>query len=137
MPPNTPSTATRQSDWYLELAGYTGTWATAGAPTFTGTSTKVADGGAPEETLTGEGSWSDMTVGRPFKRDRDFATLRQLKRDYGKAVTATLYCKSPDGVIADKLTIIGRIGGLMGPSADRQSSQPASIEFTLNVDDVI
>lgn len=137
MPATTPSTATRQSDWYAEIAGYTGTWAVVGAPSFTGTATKVADGGGPQESLPDEGTWADMTLSRPFKRDRDFITLRQLKADYSKAVTVTYFCKSPDGVIADKLTIIGRIGGFSGASGDRQSSQPASLEVTVNVDDVV
>lgn len=137
MPPSTPSTATRQSDWYAEVEGFTGTWATSGAPSFTGTATKVADGGGPQESLPDEGSWSDISLGRPFKRDRDFAAFRQLKREYGKAVTVTIFCKAPDGVIADKLTVLGRIGGFTGASGDRQSSSPASLEFTLNVDDVI
>lgn len=137
MPPTTPSTGTRQQDWYAELEGFPGTWATTGAPSQRGTSTKVADGGAPEETLPGDPTWDQMTLGRNARRGRAMADCAKAKADYGMAKTATVYCKGPDGVIAESFTVVGRIAGHTGPSGDRSSTTNADVSITLDVDDVL
>ena len=132
-----PNTATRQSDWYYEISGFTGTWATGSAPTLAGQSTPVADGGGPKEKLPDDPTWNDMTFSRPYRRGRDGATMAQAKARYGQQVTVTGYCKTPDGVISETVTIIGTIGGLTGAAGDRMSGQPATAEIPVNVDDVI
>lgn len=131
------STATRQSDWYYEISGFTGTWASGSAASLKGQDTKVADGGGPEESLPGDPSWDAQTFSRPFKRDRDFLTLRDAKERYGEEVTITGFCKTKDGVVGDTITILGKISGLTGPSGDRMSSSPANLELSVTVDDVI
>lgn len=127
------STATKQSDWYVEVEGLDGTWAVAGAPTKSGTSQKVADGGAPEETLIGDPTWNDIDLSRPWRRGRDKATYRRIDQMYGDDVIATWFCKGPDGVIAETLTYLCTVGGMTGPSADRMSTTPATLGFSLGV----
>lgn len=132
-----PTTKMRQSDLFAELPGVAGTWATSSAPSMSGTSTKVRDGGGPAESLPGEVEWSDMTFGRPFDRARDFATFRQLKAMYGRDVTVVIKGKTSDGIVIEKFTVLGRIGGVTGPSGDSMSTTGPTLEFSLSVDDVL
>ena len=133
-----PTTKMRQSDFFAEVSGITGTWATSGKPSLSGQAAKVRDGGAPRsESLPGPGEWSDITLSRPFDLARDFASYRQLVGMYAKPVTVTIFGKTNDGVISDKFTVTGTVMGVAGPDGDSQSNNGTTLEVTVAVDDVV
>lgn len=136
MPTAQQRTVVNESQIYATVEGVAGNWSVVTLPGRSVTVTKSRDGGArTEDSSASHPTYGDLTVRRPFKRNRDFAAWRALNDQVGKAYkTITIPIEDEDGVVIDHLTYTGLLMSCTPPSGDSLSSTTAMVEISFSID---
>jgi hypothetical protein len=132
-----PNTKVAQRQFWHEISGVSGTWASSSGAGLTTAATKARDGGAPNtDTLTGQPEYADLSLTRPYDAARDVAVEAQLDLLVRRAqeVTVTRVMADPNGFVSAQRTWTGRIVGVTPPDTDSMSGAPATITVTISVD---
>jgi hypothetical protein len=132
-----PIAAARQG--LVRVSGITGYFATNSEVETTADASREFDGGSMvPEVLTGPATTGDVTVGRPYKPERDAAIVRKLRPLVGRwrtslSITPTDRDLAP---VEKPETLTAVLIGVRGPATDANSSDPKRIELTFAIETV-
>lgn len=129
------TTKVNESQIYAVVAGILGTWADVEQPVLDIPTSKVRDGGKPEETTFGRKSYSDLTVSRPYDSARDPAIVKYLMAlPVGWKTTVAVHTCDPNDVILSTQTWRVLLKTVTPPRGNALSTTNSSVTLVFSVD---
>lgn len=129
-----------QRHFLITVQGVDGTWQTFAGGNASADVTKSYDGGAEDpDVLTGPVTYSDVTIGRDYKRERDRATIAFLRPQVRKLRTAIVKQDLDDDMVrvGSPTAYYGTLVGLNDPDTDSGGNTPGRLELTFSIARVV
>lgn len=134
-------TASAQRQFLVSVAGVQGYFANKSGGNVSGDVTESWDGGSLEpEVLGGPARPDELTVSRPFKRERDAATLKLLRSRVNRWRTTVAVQPTDEDLIAvGDPTVYSEclLTGVNEPEVDAASGDAAVLELTFRPRSVV
>lgn len=127
-----------QREFLVTVSGIEGYFARKTGGATTAEATKAWDGGSLRPSiLTAPASTEDITVARPYRRERDAALLARLKRVVGRSShTITVTPTDRDLIPAGQPEVfVGVLRSVSGPDPDAGGGDATNIELVFAVED--
>lgn len=130
-----PISAARQ--FLIRVSGIDGYFSTRTGGEMTSDASREFDGGSlTPEVLTGPATPGDLTVGRPYKPERDAELLRRLRPLVGRWRTSVASTPTDRDLVAVGSPTVwqGVLIGVNDPEADAGSGDAVRIELTFAIE---